>query len=123
MSLTLRTEDDAGDGGDVGLLKKLGCDAPAVFVNLADAGKGVKGAGRQLALEAEVVEAVDEEIAALAILFTTGGNRILGNGESFERGPLGGCGDAVRGVEHELAQAGNRRFFGHGIAGAPTGHG
>ncbi len=95
----------------------------AVLVDLFDIGKGVEGPGGRIAGEADLIEPGDEQVAANAILLAARSDLRLRGGERLHHGVLHGRGDAVGGVEHDLAQSGHEGLFGDGIAGAPAGHG
>ena len=95
----------------------------AVLVYLLDVGKCVERARGRIAVEAHFIEPGNEQVAALAIFFAARGNLRLGRGERLNHRVLNGRGDAVGGVENDLAQGGHERFFGNSVPGAPAGHG
>ncbi len=94
----------------------------AVLVDLLDIGKSVERAGGRLAFQAHFIQRGHQQVAALAILLAIGGDLRLRRFERVDHRILHGCGDAVGGVENDLAQRGHERLLGHRIAGAPSGH-
>ena len=68
MPFALCTEDRTGDSGDMRLLKKNLSRSPAVLVDLLGIRKGLKRARGRRAIQPNLIQPGDQQIAALAIL-------------------------------------------------------
>jgi hypothetical protein len=121
-ALALGTEDDARDGGDVSAVEQEVGGFAAVFVEVAAAGEGVEGAFGHGTFKAKSDESGDEEVATLAVIVEAMAAEVVGDIERGEGGVLRGSGDAVGGVENDLAHAGHEGLGGNDVSHTPAGH-
>src|SRR4051812_33024979 len=104
MPFALRAKDHTWDGCNVRFIEKDLRRVAALLVNLLGIRKCVEGAGGRLAIEADGVEALDDDVAALAVLFATCGNVGLGRGERLKHCMLHKSSHAIGRIENDFAE-------------------
>src|SRR6266850_8196245 len=67
MTFAVRTEDDAGDGRDLGLHQQFFRGGAAVVIEMGGVGEDIESSCRHFALEAELAQAVAHQVATFAI--------------------------------------------------------
>src|SRR6185369_11005262 len=95
MTFTLCAENDAGNGGDLRAIEQCFGSFATVLVDTTHVGESVERAGGRLAVQSDLVQAFEQQVATHAILVTNRCELRRSDAQRSDAGPLCWRRDAV----------------------------